>query len=212
MSVESTSKVPSATSGRMPAPATALAAVGHSSGQHVSEVAPELAVAAGDQDPKGTVHRATGGGSGQAPSTTGARSTSGSHQFRWSRYQPTVSARPRSKATDGSQPSCAADLGGVEEVAAVVAGPVGNDLLQRRGLAGRREHRVGDLLDARLDAAADVVGLADRPRAAAPARWPGSGRRRAATRAGSGSTRRAAAAGRRAPCAVNNGITFSGNW
>ena len=42
-----------------------------------------------------------------------------------------------------------------------MAGTVGDDLLERAGLAERVEHGVGDLLDARLDAAADVVGLAD---------------------------------------------------
>ena len=48
---------------------------------------------------------APAGRADQAPSTTGARSRSGSHQLRWSAYQPTVSARPSAKGTVGSQPS-----------------------------------------------------------------------------------------------------------
>ena len=77
-------------------------------------------------------------------------------------------------------------LGGVEQVAAVVSRAVGNDRLQVARLAGQVEDRVGDLLDRRLEPRADVVGLADpRPRAAR-ARSRGSGRRRAAIRACSG--------------------------
>src|SRR5215213_10403694 len=53
-----------------------------------------------------------------------------------------------------------ADLRRVEQVAAVVPGTVGDDRLQRLGLAGVLEHRVGDLRDRLLDSGADVVGLA----------------------------------------------------
>ena len=42
-----------------------------------------------------------------------------------------------------------------------MTGPVGDDRLQRRRLPERAEHAVGDLLDAALDAGADVVRLAD---------------------------------------------------
>jgi len=42
-----------------------------------------------------------------------------------------------------------------------VAGTVRDDLLERLRLPERQEHGVGDLLDARFDAAPDVVGLAD---------------------------------------------------
>src|SRR6266571_8851668 len=52
------------------------------------------------------------------------------------------------------------DLRRVEQVAAVVAGPVGDDRLQGGRLAGELEHAVGDLFDRSLDARADVVGLA----------------------------------------------------
>src|SRR5205085_3787025 len=58
-------------------------------------------------------------------------------------------------------PELAPQLRGVEQVAAVVAGPVGHDRLQRLRLAGQLEHGVGDLRDRLLDAAADVVRLAD---------------------------------------------------
>src|SRR3954447_3927068 len=58
-----------------------------------------------------------------------------------------------------------ADLGldfrPVERVPAIVAGPVGHDHLQRLGFAERREHAVGDLLDAAFHAGADVIRLAD---------------------------------------------------
>src|SRR5437879_6641299 len=41
-----------------------------------------------------------------------------------------------------------------------MAGPVGDDRLQRRGLARQLEHEVGDLLNRTLDAGPDVVRLA----------------------------------------------------
>ncbi len=97
----------------------------------------------------------------QAPSATGARARSGSHQSRWSAYQATVSASPCSHSTEGAQPSSRAQLGGVEHVAAVVPGPVGHDRLERIGLAQGGEDPVGHLHDRGLDAAADVVRLAD---------------------------------------------------
>src|SRR5207253_182858 len=59
----------------------------------------------------------------------------------------------------------AADLAAVEQVAPVVAGAVGDVALQARRAVEEGEDVVGDLLDAPLDAAADVVELAD----AAPA-------------------------------------------
>ena len=76
-------------------------------GQHVTDVAPELAVASGDKDPLGIAHRpaAPDSGPAQAPSTTGARSRRGSHQDRFRAYQATVSANPCSKGTVGSHPS-----------------------------------------------------------------------------------------------------------
>ena len=54
----------------------------------------------------------------------------------------------------------APDLRPVEDVPAVVAGPVGDDRLQVGGLPELGEHRVRDLLDALLDARAHVVRLA----------------------------------------------------
>src|SRR5579875_365478 len=60
-------------------------------------------------------------------------------------------------------PELALDLGGVEQVPAIVARTVGHELLERRRLAEQVEHEVGDLLDARLDPAADVVRLAHPP-------------------------------------------------
>src|SRR5262249_3180597 len=56
-----------------------------------------------------------------------------------------------------------ADFRRVEEVAPVVAGPVGDDRLQRLGLPGVLEDGVGDLGDRLLDTRADVVGLAGLP-------------------------------------------------
>src|SRR6266403_96677 len=52
-------------------------------------------------------------------------------------------------------------LRGVEQVAAVVARAIGDDRLQAVRLSGEVEHRIGDLDDRLLDAAADVVRLAD---------------------------------------------------
>src|SRR5581483_5492199 len=57
----------------------------------------------------------------------------------------------------------APQLGGVEQVAPVVPRAVRDDRLQRLRLPRQLEHRVGDLLDRLLDAAADVVRLADAP-------------------------------------------------
>src|SRR4051812_42377727 len=48
------------------------------------------------------------------------------------------------------------DLRPVERVAAIVAGPVGNDHLQRRRFTERRQHAVRDLLHAAFDARTDV--------------------------------------------------------
>ena len=60
----------------------------------------------------------------------------------------------------GRPAELAPQLGGVEDVAAVVAGAVGHDRLERLRLAERGEDPVGDLHDGGLDAAADVVRLA----------------------------------------------------
>ena len=74
----------------------------------------------------------------RTPSATGARARRGSHQSRWAAYQATVSARPCSQSIDGAQPSSRAQLRGVEHVAAVVAGAVGDDRLERLRLARAR--------------------------------------------------------------------------
>src|SRR5262249_60197926 len=55
----------------------------------------------------------------------------------------------------------AADPGRVEQVAAVVAGPILDVGLQRGREAQDGQDAVGDLLDALLDAGAQVVGLPD---------------------------------------------------
>ena len=67
----------------------------HQAREDVPHVTSELAVGAGDQHPQRYGHRVTGA----------ARRRRGSHQLRLSAYQPTVSARPFSKGTVGSQPS-----------------------------------------------------------------------------------------------------------
>ena len=104
-----------------------------------------------------------------------------------------------------------ADLGGVEEVAAVVARPVGDDLLERLGLAGGGQDRVGDLLDRSLDPAAHVVGLAhdavlqdqlDGPAVVVDVQPLPLVLGRLVERQRVSSRARA----------VNRGITFSGNW
>ena len=98
----------------------------------------------------------------QAVSWTSARCLSGSHQSRLrARTTSTVSRMPSSNPISGFQPSSLPELRRVEQVAAVVAGPVGDDRLQRLRLAGQLEDGVGDLLDRLLDARADVVRLAD---------------------------------------------------
>ncbi len=90
-------------------PACDGATVRQPSGQNVTEVPAQLPVPAGDQHPQRAVHEPdegpAGGSADQDPSTTGARSRSGSHQLRLAAYQATVSARPCSKGTVGSQPS-----------------------------------------------------------------------------------------------------------
>src|SRR5947207_5455417 len=54
----------------------------------------------------------------------------------------------------------ALELGVVEEVAAIMSRAILNVRLQRGGLPGRRQYRVGDLLDAPLLPGPDVVRLA----------------------------------------------------
>ena len=105
-----------------------------------------------------------------------------------------------------------ADLRRVEQVAPVVAGPVGDDLLQRLGPAGGVEHGVGDLARRWPRPRSPRCRSPPPRRAGAPARWPGSGRRRAATRAGSGSRRTAVSGWSSRAWEVNSGMTFSGNW
>ena len=106
-----------------------------------------------------------------------------------------------------------ADLGAVEQVAPVVAGTVGDDLLERRGLArGRRARRRRSPRCSPRRPLPDVVGLADPAPLEDGLDGPAVVDRRAATRAGSWSTRRAAAAGRRGRGSAKSGITFSGNW
>ena len=117
----------------------------HPPGEGVDDVGAELAARAGDEHPhdlgphtrlSGLARASpTGEPSPHEDSTTGARSMSGSHQARLSAYHRTVSASPSSKPIVGAQPSSLRDLGGVEEVAAVVAGAVGDDLLERLRLA-----------------------------------------------------------------------------
>ena len=85
-------------------------------------------------------------------------------------------------------------------------------VLSDGGLAEAAEHGVGDLLDAALDAGADVVGLADAPALEHDVDGAAVVERRGSTPAGSRSTRTAAAAGRRSAWVVKSGITFSGNW
>ena len=96
-------------------------------------------------------------------STTGARSLSGSHQARFASYQRTVSASPSAKGDLVAPAELFAQLRRVEQVAAIVARPVGDDRLQRLRLVRQLEHGVGDLVDRLLDARADVVRLADSP-------------------------------------------------
>src|SRR5439155_15034007 len=63
---------------------------------------------------------------------------------------------------DGGLPAqLVTDLRPVERVTAIVAGAVGDDLLQRGRLAERVEHTVCDLLDRTFDAGPDVIRLAD---------------------------------------------------
>ncbi len=81
---------------------------GHATLQHVADVPTQLTVSAGDEYPEGTAHvpwPGLGLGPFQVPSTTGARSRSGSHQARLSAYHRTVAARPWENSTVGSQPS-----------------------------------------------------------------------------------------------------------
>ena len=114
----------------------------------------ELAAGAGDEDAPVNASRIR---------PTGARSLSGSHQSRFAPYHSTV-ARDAVLPRDRRLPAeLAAELRRVEEVAAVVARPVGDDRLERLRLAGQLEDEVRDLLDRLLDARADVVRLADAP-------------------------------------------------
>ena len=123
-----------------------------------------------------------------APTTRGSPRTSGPSR-----------ARPSSNGISSRQPSSLAQLRR-SRAGSGGRGPgrSGTIVFSVLGLPRQLEHRVGDLLDRLLDARADVVRLADSSRGRARARWHGSGRARAATRAGSAWTRRAAAPGRRA--------------
>ena len=93
---------------------------------------------------------------------------------------------PSSKSTAGFQPSSVRIFVESSEVAAVVAGAVGHDRLQRcraSPSAASTPSAISSML--RFDAGADVVGLADHAVVEHAARSPGSGRRRGSTRGGS---------------------------
>ena len=128
-------------------------------GQRVQQVASELPVSAGDEDAHAGDRPQPA--DPQPASTTGARDSRGSHQARLSAYQATVAANPSSHEIVGSQFSWRTDLAGIEQIAAVVSGTVGHDLLQRRGLAQGGQDQVGDLHDGCLDATPHVVRLAN---------------------------------------------------
>ena len=136
------------------------------------------------------------------------------HVAVYSRYQRHGRRRsPVARTSLGRLPAeLPAQLRVVEQVAPVVAGPVGHDRLQDSRLPGQLEHHVGDLLDRLLDAAADVVGLAEPPALEHELDRRGSGRatcshsRLFAVDAYSGNGRSSSA------LVTKSGITFSGNW
>src|SRR5437763_5962273 len=68
-------------------------------------------------------------------------------------------AEPALEVDRGFPAELAPELRGIEQVPAIVPGPVRDDRLQARRLAGQLEHAVCNLLDALLDARPDVVGL-----------------------------------------------------
>ena len=166
MSVDRTSKVAVATPGRMPPPPV------RSAGSPPSGIAPAStsrrsrpswpfppvrrtrrgAVTVGRRRP--AADRSTRPPRPPVPGRAAAPTSCG-----WPRTRPPCRPAPRSKGTVGSHPRQLADLGGVQQVAPVVARPVGDDLLERRRPSGGIEDGVGDLLDARLHTASHVVGL-----------------------------------------------------
>ena len=93
-----------------------------------------------------------------------------------------------------------------------MAGAVGHDRLQRRRLAELPEHRVGDLLDAALDAGPDVVGLADPPALEDHVDRPAVVDERGSTRAGSRVEAYSGSGSSPSASVVKYGMTFSGNW
>ena len=97
----------------------------------------------------------------QAPSATGARARSGSHHVSVRAHtKPRCRPGPAPSRSTASSPARARSLRCVEHVAAVVAGAIGHDRLERLRLAEGGQDPVGHLHDGRLHAAADVVGLA----------------------------------------------------
>ena len=128
---------------------------------------------------------------GRGGASASCADSSGSHQARLSMYHFTVRARPDSNECCGDQPSSRLELGEIDRVAEIVAGPVGHEgdqLTMRRAVRARRKliHRIADRVDhvdvAPLGVAADVVGLARLGRVPAPASAPGHDRRRTASR------------------------------
>ena len=213
MSVESTSKVPVADRGQDrggPGCRPCSPAVGDRPGQDVAEVATELAVPAGDEDPQRPVHRSwpVDGVRRRRPdvgrtrprlSTTGARSRSGSHQLRWSAYQADgVGQALGRRARSAPSPAPCGSWSSRAGSAGRGSGGRGRSPSATAAVRWRRARR---RRSPRCWPPCRCPRCRSPPprRAAAPARWPGSGHRRAATRAGSGSRRTAAAAGRRGP-------------
>ena len=86
----------------------------------------------------------------------------GRHQSSLSRYQAMVSSMPASKLENCGFPAeLVAQLGGVDGVAQVVAGPVHHVVVGVRGLAHVLEDQLDDVLVVLLAVGADQVGLAD---------------------------------------------------